>query len=134
MGAPALPYRPCVGIVLVNADGLVFTAERIDTPGAWQMPQGGIDRDETPEVAALRELQEEIGASPDIVTIQARSKDWILYDLPSHLLGKVWKGKYRGQKQIWFKMQFHGQDQDIHILKPVILNSPDGNGQLRPKC
>jgi putative (di)nucleoside polyphosphate hydrolase len=115
MSSASLPYRPCVGIVLVNSAGLIFTAERLDTPGAWQMPQGGIDSGEEPDSAALRELYEETGLNPALVTIDGRTKDWVLYDLPPHLLGKAWKGKYRGQKQLWYKMQFLGKDQDIDI-------------------
>ena len=112
-----LPYRPCVGVVLVNAQGLVFTGERVDTPGAWQMPQGGIDPGETPRDAALRELEEETGVPPVLVSVEAETSDWIHYDLPDHLLGKVWKGKYRGQEQKWFLLRFLGQDEDIEISK-----------------
>jgi len=112
-----LPYRPCVGVVLANAEGRVFTGERIDTPGAWQMPQGGIDDGETPEVAALRELEEETGVSPALVTVEDQTSDWIRYDLPDHLVGKMWKGKYRGQEQKWFLLRFQGQDADIDITR-----------------
>ena len=112
-----LPYRACVGVVLVNAQGLVFTGERADTPGAWQMPQGGIDKGETPEIAALRELEEETGLPPSLVTVEAETDDWIRYDLPDHLIGKVWKGKYRGQEQKWVLLRFQGQDSDIDITK-----------------
>ena len=108
-----LPYRPCVGICLLNKDGQVFVAERIDTPGAWQMPQGGIDKGEDPQDAALRELIEEIGTNKG--SILARTDDWLFYDLPDDLIGKVWKGKYRGQKQIWFAVRFEGTDSDIDI-------------------
>ncbi|MBY5971298.1 RNA pyrophosphohydrolase [Ferrimonas balearica] len=115
----ALPYRPCAGVMLVNELGLVFTGQRNDMkagePPAWQMPQGGIDEGETPEEAALRELWEETGVSADKVTLEAMTDDWILYDLPEHLLGKIWKGKYRGQKQKWALMRFHGSDADIDI-------------------
>lgn len=107
------PYRRGVGIVLLNTRGKVFVAERIDTPGAWQMPQGGIDKDELPRVAALRELQEETGT--DKARILAVSRSWLRYDLPADLQKKVWKGKYRGQEQKWFLMQFTGQDADIDI-------------------
>ncbi|MFC4349293.1 RNA pyrophosphohydrolase [Kordiimonas lipolytica] len=110
-----LPYRPCVGIMLVNANGLVFTGERIDTPGAWQMPQGGIDAGEAPEVAALRELEEEIGVAPDQVKLVRQTEDWVTYDLPPHLLGKAWGGKYRGQKQCWFLMELTAGDDAINI-------------------
>jgi len=110
-----LPYRPCVGIMLVNAEGQIFTGERIDTPGAWQMPQGGIDEGETPEVAAVRELEEEIGVAPEHVTIIKATQDWVTYDLPEHLLGKAWGGKYRGQKQYWFLMELMAADDVINI-------------------
>ncbi|MBU0643596.1 MAG: RNA pyrophosphohydrolase [Alphaproteobacteria bacterium] len=110
-----LPYRPCVGIMLLNAEGRIFVGERIDTPGAWQMPQGGIDAGETPEEAALRELWEEIGVNSDHVEVLAQSADWLTYDLPDHLLGKVWKGKYRGQKQLWFVLRFKGAESAINI-------------------
>lgn len=110
-----LPYRPCVGIVLINKSGLVFTGERIDTQGAWQMPQGGIDDGETPLEAALRELGEEIGLLPDHVDVTGETKGWITYDLPDHLYGKVWGGKYGGQKQKWFKMRLKVSDADINI-------------------
>src|SRR6056297_2279549 len=112
-----LPYRPCAGVVLVNKDGLIFTGERVDTPGAWQMPQGGIDKGEEAETAALRELQEETGVSPSLVRIEAELDDWVTYDLPDHLSGTLWKGKYRGQKQRWFLLRFLGSDADIDITR-----------------
>ena len=108
-----LPYRRGVGVVLVNRAGKVFVAERIDTPDAWQMPQGGIDAGERPRTAAKRELKEETGT--DKARIIAESRDWLTYDLPANLVGKVWKGKYRGQKQKWFVMLFEGQDADIDL-------------------
>lgn len=114
----ALPYRPCVGVVLARPDGQIFAAERIDTPGAWQMPQGGIDPGETPTAAALRELQEETGLAPERVEIVAETADWLSYDLPEHLLGKVWKGRFRGQKQKWVLLRFRGEDSDIDIATP----------------
>lgn len=110
-----LPYRPCVGVMLINEAGLIFTGERIDTPGAWQMPQGGIDKGETPDVAALRELEEEIGVAPVQVNVLARTHDWLVYDLPDHLLGKAWGGRYRGQKQLWYKMQLTAGDDAVNI-------------------
>ena len=112
-----LPYRPCVGIVLTNREGLVFAGERIDTPDAWQMPQGGIDEGETPREAALRELQEETGVSADLVNIEAEMPDWVIYDLPNYLVGTVWSGRYRGQRQRWLLMRFHGIDNQIDINK-----------------
>ena len=118
-GPGGLPYRPGAGVVLVNAEGLVFAGRRIDSPAdrpaAWQMPQGGIDTGETPREAALRELVEETGVAADLVTVEAETADWVSYDLPPELLGKVWKGKYRGQKQKWFLLRFHGSDADVRI-------------------
>ena len=107
------PYRRGVGIVLVNAQGRVFVAERIDAPGAWQMPQGGIDKGERPRAAALRELEEEIGTNK--ARIIAVTPQWLRYDLPADLQAKVWKGKYRGQEQKWYLMRFTGVDSDINL-------------------
>jgi len=112
-----LPYRLCAGVVLANTDGLIFTGERTDTPGAWQMPQGGVDEGETPEMAAIRELEEETGIAPGLVTVEAELPKKLRYDLPPHLLGKMWKGRYRGQEQSWFLLRFHGTDSDIDIAK-----------------
>lgn len=112
----SLPYRPCAGVVLINAEGLVFAGQRIDSPAlAWQMPQGGIDEGEKPGEAALRELWEETGVRAELVEKLAKTQDWVTYDLPSELLGKVWKGRYRGQKQKWFLFRFTGQDSDVNI-------------------
>lgn len=106
-----LPYRPCVGVMLFDARGRVFVGRRIDTPEAWQMPQGGIDDGETPESAALRELEEEIGTAK--ATVVAGMADWLAYDLPDNLVGKVWGGRWRGQRQKWFACRFLGSDDDI---------------------
>ncbi|PTV95292.1 putative (di)nucleoside polyphosphate hydrolase [Rhodobacter aestuarii] len=112
----ALPYRKNVGIVLMNADGLIFAGQRIDNPGhAWQMPQGGIDAGEKPKEAALRELSEETGVRADLVEKIAKTEDWVTYDLPEELIGQIWGGKYRGQKQKWFLFRFLGQDSDVNI-------------------
>jgi putative (di)nucleoside polyphosphate hydrolase len=112
-----LPYRPCVGIMLVNRDGLVFVGQRIDSKegDAWQMPQGGVDPGEDVEVAALRELCEETGVAANHVRILARTQQELLYDLPDELVGRMWGGKYKGQRQIWFLLRFLGQDTDINI-------------------
>ncbi len=110
-----LPYRSCVGLMLVNSGGKVFVGERLDSPGAWQMPQGGIDDGETPEEAALRELREETGIPPELVRMRRQTTDWIPYDLPHDLIPKLWKGRYRGQRQKWFLLGFEGRDEDIDI-------------------
>lgn len=109
----SLPYRPCVGVMLFDARGRVFVGRRIDTPDAWQMPQGGIDEGETPEAAALRELEEEVGTSK--ATIAAGTADWLTYDLPDDLVGRVWGGRWRGQRQKWFACRFLGDDADIRL-------------------
>lgn len=109
----ALPYRPCVGVMLFDPRGRIFVGRRIDTPEAWQMPQGGIDEGESPEDAALREMQEEIGT--DRAAIVAGTRDWLDYDLPDHLVGKLWGGRWRGQRQKWFACMFHGEDSDIRL-------------------
>ena len=116
----ALPYRPCVGIMLLNAQGLTFVGQRSDRSGApegvgqwWQMPQGGIDEGEAPELAAHRELFEETGVRS--ISIIASAPDWLLYDLPEHLIGVAWEGRYRGQKQMWFAARLEGPESEIDI-------------------
>ncbi len=112
----ALPYRPCVGLVILNEDHKIFVGQRIDTKGdAWQMPQGGIDPGESPLEAALREMNEETGIKRDRVTLLAESREWIPYELPRSLVPKLWKGRYRGQTQKWFAFRFLGQDSEIDI-------------------
>jgi putative (di)nucleoside polyphosphate hydrolase len=109
-----LPYRPCVGVMLLNREGLVFVGKRIDqTVEGWQMPQGGIDDGETPEQAALRELEEEIGTRR--AKFLRELEEWLTYDLPSHLLGVALRGRYRGQKQKWMAMRFLGEDSEINV-------------------
>jgi len=112
-----LPYRPCAGIMLANKDGKIFVGQRLDNRAsdAWQMPQGGIDDGEEPQDAAIRELFEETGIASELVDIIAQSRDEHFYDLPDELLGKLWKGKWRGQRQYWFLMRFKGDDADINI-------------------
>ena len=112
-----LPYRPCVGVMLFNRDGLVFVGRRIDqTVEGWQMPQGGIDEGETPSQAGLREMKEEIGT--DKAIILREHSEWLAYDLPAHLLGVALHGRYRGQKQKWLAMRFTGDDSDINVATP----------------
>ena len=113
----SLPYRPNVGIMLVNQKGLIFVGQRLDSidSAAWQMPQGGIDKGESEEEAAFRELTEETGVAREHVTLIARAKEEYIYDLPEDLIGKLWKGKWRGQRQMWFLMRFIGEDSDINI-------------------
>jgi putative (di)nucleoside polyphosphate hydrolase len=109
-----LPYRPCVGIMLFNKDGKVFVGKRIDqTVEGWQMPQGGIDKGETPKQAAQRELQEEVGTGK--AEIMGEMDDWVTYDLPEHLVGVAFHGKFKGQTQKWFAMRFTGEDADIDL-------------------
>ena len=111
-----LPYRPCVGIMLVNTSGHVFVGQRLDRDtDAWQMPQGGVDKWEKTLDAAVRELWEETGVTENLITVEAESRGLIPYDLPIALVPNVWKGRYRGQEQKWFLMRFHGSDDQINI-------------------
>jgi putative (di)nucleoside polyphosphate hydrolase len=112
----ALPYRPCVGLVILDPAGRIFAGQRVDGMyDAWQMPQGGIDEGETPRQAALRELAEETGIIPDKAAILRESQEWLPYDLPRHLVPKLWGGRYRGQKQRWFALRFLGADTDVRL-------------------
>jgi putative (di)nucleoside polyphosphate hydrolase len=107
-------YRPCVGIMLINLENKVLVAQRLDSPSdAWQMPQGGIDRGETPLHAAWREMREEIGT--DRATLLAESARWLRYDLPDDLARTLWGGRFCGQEQKWFAFRFEGEDSDIDI-------------------
>jgi putative (di)nucleoside polyphosphate hydrolase len=113
-------YRPCVGVTLFNSENKVFVGERIDTPGAWQMPQGGIDGDETVEQAAFRELYEEIGSNNAEILRIAPHK--IKYDLPGDMRQRLWGGMYKGQEQTWVAARYLGGDADINIENH---NSPE---------
>jgi len=109
-----LPYRPCVGVMLLNRSGQVFVGKRLDqTVEGWQMPQGGIDEGENPRQAALRELKEEAGT--DKAQIIGEMDDWITYDLPAHLIGVAFHGRFKGQRQKWFCLRFLGEDRDIDL-------------------
>jgi putative (di)nucleoside polyphosphate hydrolase len=115
-----LPYRPCVGVMVLNTEGRVFVGRRADHEGEpegkgtwWQMPQGGLDPGEDAEEAARRELAEETGICS--VRMLARTRDWLTYDLPPELIGVAWHGRYRGQKQLWFAARFEGEDSEIDL-------------------
>ena len=115
---PAL-YRPCAGAMIVNRDGQVFVGQRIDTVlEAWQMPQGGIDAGEDARAAAMREVSEETGIAPEHLELLAQAPDELFYDLPPELVGKVWKGRWRGQRQRWFLFRFTGDNSDVDIATP----------------
>jgi putative (di)nucleoside polyphosphate hydrolase len=129
--AEDLPYRPCVGIMVLNSQGLVWAGRRIaagnseydGSPQLWQMPQGGIDKGEEPLPAAYRELYEETGMRS--VTLLSEAGDWINYDLPEHLIGIGLKGKYRGQTQRWFAFRFDGDESEIAINPPPGGHAPE---------
>ncbi|NKL34411.1 RNA pyrophosphohydrolase [Rhizobium leguminosarum bv. viciae] len=129
--AEDLPYRPCVGVMILNRDGLVWAGRRISdgnseydgSPQLWQMPQGGIDKGEDPLDAAYRELYEETGIKT--VTLLAEARDWINYDLPPALIGIGLKGKFRGQTQRWFAFRFDGDDSEIAINPPPGGHEPE---------
>jgi putative (di)nucleoside polyphosphate hydrolase len=117
-----LPYRPCVGVMLLNRDGMAFLGRRIEGPEhvdlthSWQMPQGGIDPGEEPWQAALRELREE--TSVRSVEPAGEIAEWLKYDIPREIVGQVWRGKYRGQTQKWFAMRFTGPESEIDVVHP----------------
>jgi putative (di)nucleoside polyphosphate hydrolase len=112
----SLPYRPCAGVMLLNRDGRVFVGQRLDsTLEAWQMPQGGIDKGEDPFDAAVRELWEETGVAAKLVELVAEAPEELFYDLPDDLIGRIWNGKWRGQRQRWFLFRFLGEDADVNI-------------------
>jgi putative (di)nucleoside polyphosphate hydrolase len=112
----SLPYRAGVGIMLANQAGHIFVGQRLDSKvEAWQMPQGGIDPGEDPWAAAQRELEEETGIVPGLVERLAQSRDWLEYDLPPELMGRIWGGRYRGQRQRWYACRFLGTDKDVNI-------------------
>ncbi len=129
--AEDLPYRPCVGVMILNKDGLVWAGRRIaegnteydGSPQLWQMPQGGIDKGEEPLEAAYRELYEETGMKT--VSLLAEAPDWVNYDLPEHLIGIGLKGKFRGQTQRWFAFRFEGDENEIAINPPPGGHAPE---------
>jgi len=108
-----LPYRKGVGIMLINSNNKIFVGRRIDNTKAWQMPQGGVDDKENLEAAAKRELKEETGIFS--IKILKQSKKEFVYDLPEELIGKIWNGKFQGQIQTWFLIQFTGKDDEINL-------------------
>ena len=121
-----LPYRPCVGVALINRTGLVLVGRRKPEAGpehvaggfAWQMPQGGIDAGEAPQEAALRELYEETNVDAASVRLLAEAPDWLSYDLPTEIRTQAWRGRYRGQTQRWFAFAFLGEDDVIDVAHP----------------
>lgn len=128
VSADSLPYRPCVGIMVLNPAGRIWVGQRADAPGDaegrgtwWQMPQGGVDPDEEPAEAALRELREETAITS--VEIIGETPTWLNYDLPPHLLGIAWGGRFRGQRQKWFAMRFTGDEREIDLGVPGTPNA-----------
>jgi putative (di)nucleoside polyphosphate hydrolase len=112
-------YRPAVGVMLINDAKMVWVGQRLDSSlEAWQMPQGGLDPGETPREGAIRELEEETGIVASLVEIIAQAKEELTYDLPDDLIGKIWKEKWRGQRQTWFLARFLGTDADVRIETP----------------
>lgn len=112
----ALPYRPCVGLMVLNREGKIFAGQRLENNyDAWQMPQGGIDDGESPRAAALRELTEETGISAATVSVLRESDYWHPYELPRNLIGRLWQGRFRGQTQRWFAIRYTGPDSAIDI-------------------
>lgn len=111
-----LDYRPAAAVMLLNAQNQVFVAQRLDSSvDAWQMPQGGLDPGEDALTGALRELEEETGIGAHLVETMAQSSRELLYDLPPELAGRLWKGRYAGQRQSWFLMRFLGTDNDVNL-------------------
>jgi putative (di)nucleoside polyphosphate hydrolase len=125
----SLPYRPCVGVMVINRAGGVFIGKRrngpehVDATHAWQMPQGGVDPGEDTWPAALRELYEETGIRS--VEKLGEVKDWLSYDIPREIVGEAWKGKYRGQTQKWFAVRFLGDDSQIDVAHPPGGHKPE---------
>ena len=124
-----LPYRPCVGMMVLNRDGLVFIGRRsggpehVDAVHVWQMPQGGVDPGEDIYRAALRELREETSISS--VELLAESSDWLAYDLPPDVAAHAWKGRYRGQRQKWYALRFTGTESEIDVERPPGGHEPE---------
>ena len=124
-----LPYRPCVGVMVLNRAGYVFVGRRsngpehVDPTHAWQMPQGGIDPGEDPWGAALRELYEETNIRS--VERLGETRDWLTYDIPPEIIGQAWKGKYRGQRQKWFALRFTGDEREIDVTHPAGGHEPE---------
>jgi putative (di)nucleoside polyphosphate hydrolase len=124
-----LPYRPCAGMAVLNQNGLIFIGRRVEGPEhidnvhVWQMPQGGIDEGEEPYPAALRELHEETNIRS--VEKLGEIKDWLYYDIPRDIVGRAWKGRYRGQKQKWYVFRFMGNESEIDIAHPAGGHEPE---------